>query len=180
MDTDIQLRMQAKQLEHEARRCQKESGKDRNKAKAELKKGNRGMAQMYAQTSVRADGQANTLLQQSAAVTAQRMDLQMARTTAETAKTMDLATKAMGDATKRVDLEKLSANRTKMDGLRSQLGAANDLLTMGESQLDVQAGVDALLGNLEAEINEEAMLQITSIPGAHEDTIGTMMPSPPV
>ena len=96
MDTDIQLRMQAKQLEHEARRCQKESGKDRNKAKAELKKGNRGMAQMYAQTSVRADGQANTLLQQSAAVTAQRMDLQMARTTAETATALKRCAPALG------------------------------------------------------------------------------------
>lgn len=179
MDPEFALRMQAKQLEHEARRCQQESGKDRNKAKAELRKGNRGMAQMYAQTSVRADGQASTLLQQSAAVTAQRIDLQMARTTAETAKTMDIATKAMADATKRVDLEQLSANRTKMDGLRSQLGAANDLLTMGEAQLDVQAGADALLGNLEAEIQEEAMMQIAGIPGTHEAEMGTIMASPP-
>ena len=156
--------MQAKQLEHEARRLQKEANKERNKAKAELKKGNRATAQMYAQNAIRFEAQAQTLLQQCAATTGYAADMRTAESTAQTAKTMGLATKGMADATKKVDLEKLSANRTKMDSYKQKAGAANDLLTQGEGDMEIAAGAEDLLASLEVENNEYAMMQISDIP----------------
>lgn len=91
-------------------------------------------------------------------------DMRMAETTAEMAKTMENATIGMAKSANSVKLEQLSANRTKMDGLKRKMGAAHDLLTQGEGDIEIGAGAEDLLATLEAENNEFAMVQISDIP----------------
>ncbi|KAK8895593.1 hypothetical protein M9Y10_024063 [Tritrichomonas musculus] len=160
----FEVKMQAKQLEREAKRMQKEANKERNKAKAELKRGNRAAAQLYAQNAVRYDQQANQLLQSVAATNGYAVDMRQAQVSAQMAQTMAQATAGMEKSAKQVNLEKLSANRTKMDGLKEKMGAAQDLLVNGDGQMDLNAGAEDLLATLDAENAQEALTQIADIP----------------
>ena len=160
----FQMKMQAKQLEREARRLQKSANAERKKAKQELKRGNRAAAQLYAKNAVLYEQQANQILQNASAAHGYAADIQTAQVTAEMSKTLDQAQRGMSSAAKQINTEKLAANRTKMDGLKQNLGAAQDLLTNGEGQLDINAGAEELLQNLEAENAEDAMMQIADIP----------------
>ena len=51
-----------------------------------------------------------------------------------------------------------------MDGLKQKLGAAHDLITNGEGDIDLNAGAEDLLSTLEQENAEYALMQITDIP----------------
>lgn len=165
MDASFQMKMQAKQLEREAKRMQKESLKEKNKAKAELKKGNRAAANLYAQNSIRYEQQANMLLQQAATANGYSVDLQAGKVNAQMAANMSKATAGLQQATAQVNLQKVSAQRTKMDGLKTRMATANELLT-GSSDADgINAGADDLLQALENENFEEATMQISEIPG---------------
>ncbi|KAK8894043.1 hypothetical protein M9Y10_022475 [Tritrichomonas musculus] len=160
----FEVKMQAKQLEREAKRMQKEANKERNKAKNELKRGNRAAAALYAQNAVRYDQQATQLLQSVAATNGYATDMRQAQVSAQMAKTMGQATAGMEKSAKQVNLNKLSANRTKMDGLKEKMGAAQDLLVNGDGQMDLNAGAEDLLATLEAENAEDALTQIAEIP----------------
>ncbi|OHT06981.1 SNF7 family protein [Tritrichomonas foetus] len=158
------VKMDGKSLEREAKRLQKEAQKERNKAKAELKKGNRQTAQLYAQNAVRYDQQATSLLQSCSATQGYATDMRNAQVAANMAKTMSKATAGMQKNANKINLDKLSANRTKMDGLKQKLGAAHDLMTNGEGEIDLNAGAEDLLATLEAENAEDAMIQMADIP----------------
>jgi charged multivesicular body protein 1 len=164
MERSFQVRMQAKQLESEARRLLKDANKERQRAKTELSRGNRAAAALYAQNAVRYEQQANQLLQNASAVNGMALDMKAAQTTAQTAKTMGVATGAMAQATAHVDLTKLSKNRTRMDGLKQQMGAAHEMLTGGEGETQLQAGAEDLLAALEEENNALAMMALADIP----------------
>lgn len=158
------LKMDSKQLEREARRLQKEATKERNKAKAELKRGNRAAASLYAQNAVRYDQQATAILQNVAATNGMATDMQSAEVTAQMAKNLNNTTKQMQKISNKTNLDQLSANRLKMDGLKQKMGAAHDLLTNGEGEMDLNAGAEDLLAALEAENAQDAITQIQDIP----------------
>lgn len=164
MQRSFQVKMQGKQLENEAKKCMTEATKHRNKAKAELRKGNRAAAQMYAQSAMRFEQQANQLLQQAGATTSYAIDMRAAETTSQMAHTMALATTQMTETSKKINLDKVSANRSKLNTLKEKMGAAHDLLTVGEDDMEINAGAEDLLAALERENDEYAMAQISEIP----------------
>ena len=156
--------MQGKSLEREAKRLQNEAAKERRKAKAELKKGNRATAQLYAQNAVRYEQQATQLLQSCATTQGFATDMRQAQVSADMAKAMNSSTVGMTKCSESVNLDKISANRAKMDGLKQRMGAANDLMNNTEGEMELNAGAEDLLSALEAENNEDAMMQIADIP----------------
>ena len=164
MDSTFALKMEAKRLEREAARYQKEANKERNKAKAELRKGNRGSAAVHAQNAVRHEHQTQALLQMSSAIFGWATDLRVAGVTADLAKILNTTTQQMEALTKKMNLPKMSGDRTTLDGLKQLIGAANDLLTQGEGQLETEAAADRLLATLEDELTASAMAQISDIP----------------
>ena len=159
------MKMEAKSLEREARNMQKQAQKERTKAKQELKKGNKAAAQLYAQNAIRYEAQANTLLQGSAATNGYATDLRAGVVNAQMAQNMAKATSGLDRAVKKVDLQKICAQKTKMDGLKTKMSAANELLVgIGDSELETQAGTEDLLAQLEAENQQDAIMQIEQIP----------------
>lgn len=60
--TTLKVRLDAKNLENEARRLQKQPARERSKAKADLARGNRATAGLHAQNAVRFEQQATQLL----------------------------------------------------------------------------------------------------------------------
>ena len=159
----FQLKMQAKQLENEAKRMQKEATKERNKAKAALKKGNRAAASLYAQNAVRYDNQAAQLLQSAGTANGYATDLRNGAVAAQMARSMDQATVGLEAHMNSINIDKASAQRTKLDGLKEKMGTAHELLT-GEADLELQTGADDLLAALEAENAEDVMMQMDEIP----------------
>lgn len=158
--TSMRLRMQAKQQEVEARRLMKESQKERSKAKAALKKGNRPAANLYAQNAVRYEQQANKLLQNSAASVGMMTDVQAAETSAQMARAMGVTTSQMGKISNQINMDKVSADRGKMDELKDRMSTAHELLTHGNDALELEAATSDALAALEDEIyaeNEVAM-----------------------
>ena len=173
MDPSFELKMQAKQLEHEARRMQKDANKQRALAKKELKKGNKPAATLYAQNAVTYERQANMLLQNAAAANGYSIDVRAGEVNAKMANNMSKATTALNQNAGKVDIGKLAAKRTQMDGLKNKMQAANELIIGGEPE-EITAGTDDLLAQLEAENVQEAMIQVSEIPGS------TGIPSDPV
>lgn len=160
----FELKMQGKSLEREAKRLQNEAKKERNKAKAELKKGNRATAQLYAQNAVRYEQQATQLLQSCATTQGYATDMRQAQVSAEMARAMNKATEGMAQCSQNINMNKIAANRTKMDGLKSKMGAANELMNNTENEIDLNAGTEELLAALDEENNEAARMEITEIP----------------
>lgn len=159
----MQLRMQAKQFENEAKRLNKEATKERNKAKAALKKGNRAAAQLYAQNAVRYEQQANNLLQSAATTQGYATDIGAARVTAQMNRNMAVATHGLQQNVAAVNVDKVAAQRSKLDQLHDKVNVANQLVT-GESDLSVQAEGDDLLAAIEMENMEEMSAAMDEIP----------------
>lgn len=165
MDQQVmQIKMQALQLQNEAKKILKECVKERTLAKNDLKRGNRATATLHAQNAVRYEQQAKQILQNAAALNGYASDMQQAQTQAKMSQTMDQAAKEMQKNAKQTNLNQLSANRTKMDGLKQNMGAAHNLLTQGDGDMDLQANADDLLSNLEDEVTFDAMSAQPAIP----------------
>ena len=160
----FQLKMQGKQLENEAKRLQKEAGKERAKAKAAMKRGNRSAASLYAQNAVRYEQQAASILQSASTTNGYATDLRASAVAAQMSKSMDIATNGLEKHVNAVDLNKVSAQRSKLNGLKEKIGATHELL-VGEGDLELQASADDLLSALEAENMEDQVLQLDEIPG---------------
>lgn len=160
----LEIKMKATQLQNEAQKVLKECVKERLIAKNDLKKGNRATAALHAQNAVRYEQQAKQMLQNVAALNGYATNLQQAQTSASMAQTMNQAANSIQKNQKQTNLNQLSANRTKMDGLKQNMGAAHDLLTNGEGQMDLDAGADDLLATLETEVTMDHAAQMPTIP----------------
>ena len=156
--TSLNMKIQSKQLEHEAQKFQKMSQQERNKARIELKKGNRAAAQMYAKQAVMYEQQQIKLLQNAGAVNGYTTDLRQGQVQAQMSKTMDDATKHMQKTSNQVNLNKVAANRNKMDGINQKLGAAHVLLTGDPNQANINAAADDLLYSLDDEIQMQRLM----------------------
>ena len=130
----------------------------------ELKKGNRANAALYAKNAMLYDQQATQMLQNVSATNGFAIDMRQAQVEVQMAKTMKTATHGMEKAAKKIHLSKLSANRTKMDGLKQKMGAAHDLLTNGDGEMSLNAGAEDLLATLDAENEQDALSQLADIP----------------
>jgi hypothetical protein len=165
MESLTDLRMHARQLELEAGRLQKASGRARAQARQDLRAGNTGAARLHAQMAVRAAAGAHAVLEQSAAVAGMAADVREAEATAELAATLALATRAMEEAAGAADLERLAAGAQQRDALRLRMAAAHELLAGGDGEQQIHAGADALLGQLETEMEMDAIAGL-SVPCA--------------
>lgn len=151
-------------MESESKRLQKQAQKERQKAKMELKKGNRANAALYAKNAMLYDQQATQMLQNVSATNGFASDMRQAQVEAQMAKTMQTAMHGMQKNVKKIHLSKLSANRTKMEGLKQKMGAAHDLLTNGDGEMTLNAGAEDLLATLDAENEQDALSQLADIP----------------
>ena len=172
----MQLKMQAKQFENEAKRCQKEAAKERAKAKAALKKGNKAAAQLYAQNAIRFETQAQQLLQSCAATNGYATDIRMGTQSLQMSKNMNLATSQLDKTVHELNVEKIASQRTKLDSLKTKMGATHELLVGGEGELEVAVGAEDLLSALELECAEDAMLQMEEIPQGFPPTPSNPIP----
>lgn len=159
----MRLKLQGKSLENEAKRLQKEAAKEKMKAKQAQKKGNLSQAKLFAMNAVRYEKQAQHILQSSATTNGYAVDIRNGAVAAQMYKNMNQATTGLEKNVKSIDVDKVSAQRTRMDKLKEQMHTASTLLN-GEEDLGLMDGADALLEQLEMENIEDCNLNLAQIP----------------
>ena len=160
----FQLRWQAKVLEKQAQKENKTALKERNLARRHLAKGERDFARLHAENSCRASQMAQFLAQQSSKVNGMMCDVRMAQIQAKQAKVLNAAVKEMEKHMNSMDLEKIAAVAIKYDQLRGKVGEAQALTAPTDE--GVSLGSDALLMDLQNEIEQEEAVNLPTIPTA--------------
>ena len=158
LDLQLQLRLQAKRLEKESLKEEKNATKERNKAKAALQKGDRGFAQLYAQNAVKAEQLSRFLLEQSAKVSSIVADLKMADMQKTMAKQMETVVKDLEKSVGTLNLQNIAASTLKYDQLKGKVSQTNELTS--PIPLDLEHESIDMLGDLENEIMAEMDLDI--------------------
>jgi len=101
------LRFAAKELERNAKRCEKQEKDEKNKLTAALKKGNREVAQVHAENAIRKKNESLNYLRMSARIDAVSARVQTAATQKRVTQSMTGVVKAMESAMKSMNLEKV-------------------------------------------------------------------------
>jgi hypothetical protein len=92
------------------------------------------------------------------------IDIQKAEVNSQTAEMMKTANRAIENAMKNVNLDELAKVRHRMDGLKQQGGAVHELIVNGEGDMEINAGAQDLLAQLEEENNQMMMMEMAEIP----------------
>ncbi|OMH80787.1 Vacuolar protein-sorting-associated protein 46 [Zancudomyces culisetae] len=109
MDNSIfNIKFQAKLLQKQSRKAEKEEKKELQKLKTSMQKGNRESARIYAENAIRKKREAIDLLQFSSRVEAMASRLQTANTMGKLTASMGVVVKGMERAMETMNLEKMS------------------------------------------------------------------------
>lgn len=167
----LEMKMQAKMYEAEARRYNKEAAKERKKAKAALRMGDRAAATIHAQNVIRNENHADDIIKAASANINFALLMQEAEVTKKTANALDTTQNEMNKVVGDIDFEKLAENRQKLDGLKLKIQNLNELLKDNDDELIPYA--DDILAALEAEILADSMIELDQIPIADKSHIKT-------
>ncbi|XP_014915404.1 charged multivesicular body protein 1b-1-like [Poecilia latipinna] len=103
------LKIAAKELQHNSKKCDKEEKAEKAKAKKAIQKGNNEVARIHAENAIRQKHQSINLLRMSARVDAVASRVQTAVTMNQVTKSMSAVFKSMDATLKSMNLEKISA-----------------------------------------------------------------------
>jgi charged multivesicular body protein 1 len=151
----FKLKFQARMLENQAKREMKNAEKERRLARSYLAKGQRPLALLHAQNSTRAAQFSTFLAENSGRVQGMACDVQMAQVQKSTAEALGKATKEMERYINDMNLEKIAAMAVKYDQIRGKTQQAHAIMMPDDATMQMNA--DALLGDLETEIEQEVL-----------------------
>ncbi|XP_022539457.1 charged multivesicular body protein 1b isoform X1 [Astyanax mexicanus] len=109
------LKFAAKELERNAKKCDKEEKAEKAKVKKAIQKGNTEVARIHAENAIRQKNQSINFLRMSARVDAVAARVQTAVTTNKVTKSMGGVVKSMDATLKSMNLEKISALMDKFE-----------------------------------------------------------------
>ncbi|KAG9271917.1 charged multivesicular body protein 1b [Astyanax mexicanus] len=109
------LKFAAKELERNAKKCDKEEKAEKAKVKKAIQKGNMEVARIHAENAIRQKNQSINFLRMSARVDAVAARVQTAVTTNKVTKSMGGVVKSMDATLKSMNLEKISALMDKFE-----------------------------------------------------------------
>jgi len=167
------LKFAAKDLERNAKKCDKEEKAEKLKLKKAIEKGNMEVARIHAENAIRQKNQSLNFLRMSARVDAVASRVQSAVTTRKVTKSMEGVVKGMSAAMKSMNLEKISGLmdqfEKQFEDLDVQTGVMEGAMNQTTATNIPTEGVD----NLMKQAADEAGLELNmELPGAQEATIG--------
>ncbi|XP_054890774.1 charged multivesicular body protein 1B2-like [Poeciliopsis prolifica] len=155
------LKVAAKELQHNSKKCDKEEKAEKAKAKKAIQKGNTEAARIHAENAIRQKHQSINLLRMSARVDAAASRVQTAVTMNQVTKSMSAVFKSMDATLKSMNLEKISALMNQFERNFETLDMQTVLMedTMGSTSTltTPQNEVDMLL----REMADEAGLDLS-------------------
>uniref|UniRef100_A0A8D3E7S7 CHM1B protein n=2 Tax=Scophthalmus maximus TaxID=52904 RepID=A0A8D3E7S7_SCOMX len=172
------LKFAAKNLERNAKKCDKEEKTEKNKVKKAIQKGNMEVARIHAENAIRQKNQSVNYLRMSARVDAVAARVQTALTMNQVTKSMAGVVKGMDMTLKSMNLEKISALMDKFEHqfetLDVQTAQMEDTMSSTTTLTTPQNQVDSLLH----EMADEAGLDLNmELPQGQTGSVGTSVAS---
>nr|CAD7429581.1 unnamed protein product [Timema monikensis] len=161
------LKFAVKDLERNAKRCEKEEKKEKLKCKKAIQKGNTEGGRIYAENAIRQKNQGLNYLRMSARIDAVASRVQSALMTRRVTQSMAGVMKAMDAAMKSMDLEKVSGLmdkfETQFEDLDVQSSVLNDAMSTTTTTMVPQNDVDALMHQVADEAGLELNLELPGV-----------------
>ncbi|XP_059613462.1 charged multivesicular body protein 1b [Phlebotomus argentipes] len=169
------LKFAVKDLERNAKKCEKEEKLEKAKTKKAIQKGNMEVARIHAENAIRQKNQSLNYLRMSARVDAVASRVQSALTTRKVTNSMAGVVKAMDAAMKGMNLEKISSLMDKFEQQFEDLDVQSSYMENTMSQTTTtsvpQGDVDSLMQQVADEAGLELNMELPTGPQA--STIGT-------
>ncbi|EPQ11820.1 Charged multivesicular body protein 1b, partial [Myotis brandtii] len=168
----------AKELNRNAKKCDKEEKAEKAKIKKAIQKGNTEVARIHAENAIRQKNQAINFLRMSARVDAVAARVQTAVTMGKVTKSMAGVVKSMDATLRSMNLEKISALMDKFEHqfetLDVQTQQMEDTMSSTTTLTTPQSQVDMLL----QEMADEAGLDLNmELPQGQTESVGTSVAS---
>jgi charged multivesicular body protein 1 len=168
------LKFAAKQLERNAKKCDKEEKVEKSKLKKAIQKGNMDGARIHAENSIRQKNQSLNFLRMSARVDAVASRVQSAVTMKQVTGSMAGVVKAMDSALASMNLEKVTAIMEKFERQFEDLDVQSQSMEEAMSSTTTLTVPAAQVDNLLQEVADEAGLELNmELPGAQSAPVGT-------
>jgi len=166
-NTLFQLKFTAKQLQRNAKKCQKDEVSEKNKLKKAIQQGNTEGAKIYAANAIRKKNEGLNFLRLASRIDAVASRVQTAVTMRTVTKSMGNLVKGMDKAMKSMNLEQISAIMDKFESQFEDLDVQTQVMegTMGQSTAmsTPQEEVDSLMQQVADEHGLELNMEL---PGA--------------
>lgn len=168
------LKFASKDLERNAKKCEKSEKEEKVKLKKAIQKGNLEGAKIHAENSIRQKNQALNYRRMSARIDAVAARVQTALTTKQVTSSMAGVVKSMESAMKSMNLEKVSQLmdrfETQFENLDVQSQVMENTMCNSSTLTTPQNQVDSLM----QEVADEAGLELNmDLPSAQASAIGT-------
>lgn len=168
------LKFAVKELERNAKRCEKEERVEKAKCKKAIQKGNTEGARIHAENAIRQKNQALNYLRMSARVDAVASRVQSALTTRRVTQSMAGVVKAMDAAMKSMNLEKISSLMDKFENQFEDLDVQSSYMENAMSQTTTTTVPQSDVENLMQQVADEAGLELNmELPQGQVGSIGT-------
>uniref|UniRef100_A0A667XJG5 Charged multivesicular body protein 1B n=1 Tax=Myripristis murdjan TaxID=586833 RepID=A0A667XJG5_9TELE len=172
------LKFAAKELQRNAKKCDKDEKAEKAKVKKAIQKGNMEVAKIHAENAIRQKNQSVNFLRMSARVDAVAARVQTAVTMNKVTKSMAGVVKGMDAVLKSMNLEKISALMDKFERqfetLDVQTAQMEDTMSNTTTLTTPQNQVDSLLH----EMADEAGLDLNmELPQGQTGSVGTSVAS---
>uniref|UniRef100_A0A1L8DVU3 Putative vacuolar assembly/sorting protein did2 n=1 Tax=Nyssomyia neivai TaxID=330878 RepID=A0A1L8DVU3_9DIPT len=168
------LKFAVKDLERNAKKCEKEEKLEKAKTKKAIQKGNMEVARIHAENAIRQKNQSLNYLRMSARVDAVASRVQSALTTRKVTNSMAGVVKAMDAAMKGMNLEKISGLMDKFEQQFEDLDVQSSYMENTMSQTTTTAVPENDVNSLLQQVADEAGLELNmELPsGPQASTIG--------
>lgn len=167
------LKFAAKDLERNAKKCEKTEREEKGKLKKAIQKGNMEGAKIHAENAIRQKNQALNYRRMSARIDAVSARVQTALTTQKVTGSMAGVVKSMEQAMRSMNLEKVSQLmdrfETQFENLDVQSQVMENTMCNSSTLTTPQSQVDSLM----QEVADEAGLELNlDLPSAQQSTVG--------
>lgn len=171
------LKFTAKQLDRNAKKCEKEEKTDKLKLKKAIQKGNMDGARIHAENSIRQKNQALNYMRMSSRIDAVAARVQTAITMKQVTKSMAGVVKGMDSALKSMNLEKITQLMDQFERQFEHLDVQTQTMDEAMSGATTLTVPEDQVTGLMQEVAEEAGLDLQSeLPSANTgiaSTVGT-------
>jgi len=168
------LKIAAKELERNSKKCLKQEGVEKTKCKKAIQAGNIEGARIHAENAIRQKNNSLNYLRMAARVDAVSARVQTALTTKKITQSIGGVSKAMESAMKSMNLEKVSQIMDKFEKQFEDLDVQSATLEATMSTTTTMSTPEAQVDTLMQQIADEAGLELNvDLPSAVTSTIGT-------
>lgn len=167
------LKFAAKDLERNAKKCEKSEKEEKVKLKKAIQKGNMEGAKIHAENSIRQKNQALNYRRMSARIDAVSARVQTALTTQKVTGSMAGVVKSMESAMKSMNLEKVSQLMDRFEQQFENLDVQSQVMENTMCNSSTLATPQGQVDSLMQEVADEAGLELNlDLPSAQQSTVG--------